>query len=273
MVVRNRALFVENYRKRLIALLCGLFAGSFGALGQSRTHNPARWNEAATPIYAGIEGIIFVNVDTQLTPSGGGSLGAADRFLELRPALLVGYALTPRFGVEAAFQMLPVATGFSYQRASPAAYIGFSSTYINDYSYVPVRGLMRVLGTGKRIRMSILAGGGPAFTDLKSGLPITPNGTVTHVVTNPNGSVTASSSTQEITHEKTLFAVLEAGLRGSWQVVPRLYLDLTARQLWALGGSVRDISLEVNTPGEHLTATMTTPVRGIASAISIRYAL
>ena len=186
--------------------------------------------------------------------------------------MVAGYRLNTRFGIEAALLLLPVATGFSYQRATPNAYIGFSSTYTNSYTYVPVRGLVRVLGAGHRLGLSALAGAGLAWTNLNEGLPITPNGTTAITVTNADGSTTASSYTEQITREKTHFAVLEAGLRGSWQVMPRLHLDLTVRQLWGLVESARDISLTISTPGEHLATTMTTPVRGVATGLGVHYA-
>lgn len=222
-------------------------------------------------VYVGLEGIILAGRATQLSnPSA--HLATGESYREPRPALLAGYQLAPRLGLEASLQMLPVVTGFAYARESATAYLGFSSNYINDYLYLPLRAVGQVLDVGQHLKVSVLAGGGPAWTNLGAGLPITPNGTTGVAVTNADGSITTASYTQQITREQSAFAVLEAGLRGSYWFSDRLALDLNLRQLWGLSASVRDMTLEISAPNEHLTTNMTTPVRGLAVGLGVRYA-
>jgi hypothetical protein len=248
------------------SLLCLLTGISSLAHGQSATvqNVPAHF-------YAGLEGNIFASKPTQLTNSSA-HLAAGESFREPRPALLVGYQLRPRLSLEAGLQPLPVVTGFAYARESSTAYLGFSSNYVNDYLYLPLRAVGQVLGTGHRLRLSVLAGGGPAWTNLTAGLPISPNGTTSVAVTNADGSVSTASYTEQITREQSAFAVLEAGLRGSYWFASRLAADLNVRQLWGLSASARDMTLEINTPNEYLATKLTTPVRGLSIGLGVRYA-
>jgi len=241
------------------------------ALGQSQQSSD-RWAAPTRQWYLGVEGIIFANQATQVTTSSS-SLQAGDKFLEPRPALIVGYQLTPRLGLETRLQFLPVSTGFSYERTSGARYDGFGSTYTSEYFYVPVQAVVQVLGVGHRVGLSVVAGGGPAWQGAQGSLPIGPNHTSTSTDTNPDGSTYTTSYTQRQVREKTVFAALEAGLRGTWRLAPRLSLDLTVRRLWGLGGSVRDLALSVATPGEQATATLRTPVRGVTTGLGVRYTL
>jgi hypothetical protein len=222
-------------------------------------------------LYVGLEGSILAGKATRLSnPSA--HLSTGEKFREPRPALLLGYQLKPRLGFEAGLQLLPVVTGFAYARESATAYLGFSSNYINDYFYLPLRAVGQVLGTGHRLRLSVSLGGGPAWTNLNAGLPITPNGTTGLAITNADGSITTASYTQQITREQSRFAVLEAGLRGSYWLNDRLAIDLNLRQLWGLSASVRDITLDISAPNERLNTQLTTPVRGLAVGLGLRYA-
>ncbi len=243
------------------------------ALGQSQQPSLDRWATPTRQWYLGIEGIILANQATQLTTSST-SLQAGDKFLEPRPALVVGYQLTPRLGLEICLQSLPVSTGFTYARTSGASYTGFGATYTSEYFYVPVKAVVQLLGVGHRVGLSVVAGGALAWQGPQGSLPISPNYSSTSTVTNPDGSTSITSSyTQRQVQEQTAFVALEAGLRGTWRLAPRLSLDLTVRQLWGLGGSVRDLALSVSTPGEQATATLHTPVRGIMTGLGVRYAL
>jgi len=237
------------------------------AYGQN-IETPSRWIQKKNSFYGGIEGIIFANHDTRIGTSSP-FLAAGDKNLEPMPALLAGYMVTPRLAVEVSYGSIPVSTGFFYQNFQASDYFG--SSYTNGYIYIPLRGVFQVLGTGHRVGLSVLAGGGLAFTNLSSGLPITPNGTTSYTVTQPDGSSRTVSYTQLITQEKTSFAVFEAGVRGHYFITPRLALNLTVRQLWSPTSSVRDIYLDINTPSDHLTTTMTTPLRGIATGLGLYY--
>ena len=196
------------------------------------------------------------------------------------PALLLGYALSPRVSLEVGLQDLPVLTGYQYQRESPS-YLGFGQSYTHDYLYVPLRGLVRVLGPGHRLGLSMLAGGGPAFTESDEGALITPYGTVVHYrdgsggigsgPTAPASTTTEATVTLGLRQEKTTIALFEAGLRGTCRVLPHLCLDLTVRQLWSTVRSARDISLDIQAGTNHVATTMTTPVRGVATGLSVRY--
>jgi hypothetical protein len=237
----------------------------------SLAYGQANQNPFKPGIYVGVEGNILANKATQLSnPSA--HLATGEKFREIRPALLVGYQLKPRLGFETGLQMLPVVTGFAYARESPTAYLGFSSNYINGYLYVPLRAVYQVFGVKHRLRLSVMLGGGPAWTNLNSGLPITPNGTTTLAVTNADGSITTASYTQQITHEQSTFALLESGLRGSYWFADRLAIDLNVRQVWGLSASVRNIDLTISAPNERLATTLTTPVRGLAVGLGVRYA-
>lgn len=240
--------------------------------GQSQLPGPTRWAAPTRQWYVGVEGIILANQATQLS-STSPSLQAGDRFLEPRPALLVGYQFTSRLGLEARFQLLPVSTGFAYERETATSYTGFGANYTSEYFYVPVQAVIQVLGVGHQLGLSVVAGGGPAWQGAQGSLPIGPNYTSTSTSTNPDGSMSTTSYTQRQVRENTVFAALEAGLRGTWRITPRFSLDLTVRQLWGLGGSVRDLALTLSAPGEQATATLRTPVRGIATGLGVRYTL
>lgn len=240
------------------------------AHGQAGPPALARGLERETRLYIGLEGNMFANRPTQLT-STSSAFSTGHPFLEPRPALVAGYVVTPRFAVEIAPQFLPVATTHGYQDAE----FQTSASYSNDYLYVPVRGAFRVLGLGHRFGISVLGGGGPAWTDLAGGsLQLVPSYTATSTITQPDGSTKALTETQTATQEKASFFVLEAGLRGHWLVLPHLALDLTIRQLWGLGGSVRDLQLAVRSdfrPGATATATLATPVVGLCTGLGLRY--
>lgn len=236
----------------------------------SIAYGQAAQNPFKPGIYVGLEGNILANKATQLSNSSA-HLATGEKFREIRPALLVGYQRRPSLGFETGLQMLPVVTGFAYARESATAYLGFSSNYINDYVYVPLRAVYQAVGVERKLRLSVMLGGGPAWTNLNSGLPITPNGTTTLAVTNADGSITTASYTQQITHEQSTFALMEAGLRGSYWFDDRLVIDLNVRQLWGLSASVRNIDLSISTPNERLATTLTTPVRGLAVGLGVRY--
>ena len=241
------------------------------ALGQS-PQSSTRWATPTRQWYLGVEGVIFANQATQVTTSSF-SLQAGDKFMEPRPALVIGYQLTPRLGLETHLQLLPVSTGFTYERKSGASYDGFGSTYTSEYFYVPVQAVVQVLGVGHRVGLSVVAGGGPAWQGTQGSLPIGPNYTSTSTVTNPDGSTSTSAYTQRQVQEKMVFAALETGLRGTWQLAPRFTIDLTVRQLWGLGGSVRDLALNISAPSEQVTASLHTPIRGIATGLGMHFVL
>jgi hypothetical protein len=247
----------------------------------------ARPAEKAPKFYVGIEGLLCANQLTQFTQSVPYLTAQGKQMVQgvaLLPgvALVGGYTFLPRFSLEAGIQDLPVLTGYSYEREDGGSYLGFGQSYTQDYLYVPVRGVVQVLGLGKRFGLSLVAGGGPAFTESVENSPITPNGTqvfysssngtIGSVPSNPGaGATTAATVTLHVTHEATAMAVFEAGLRGSWRVLPRLHLDLTVRQLWSPVRSARDISLDLQTTSDHLATTMTTPVRSVASGLFVNY--
>ena len=253
---------------KIIELMLFILCAISTAYGQSAA-TPSRWTQKKNSFYGGIEGIIFANHDARIGASSP-FLAAGDKNLEPMPVLLAGYTVTPRLAVEISFGSLPVSTGFLYQNIQVSDY--FSNSYTNGYLYIPLRGVFQVLGEGHRWGLSVLAGGGPAFTDLSSGLPITPNGTTAYTTTYPDGSSRTVSYTQLITQEQTSFAVFEAGVRGRFFIIPRLALNLTVRQLWSPVSSVRDIRLTIDTPSDHLTTTMTTPLRGVATGLGVYYA-
>lgn len=251
--------------------LCGcLVSCTTLAHGQTLRQNPTRWSEKNTRFYAGVEGVIFINRETQLSSSTH-TLSAADKYVEPRPVLFAGYTATPRINIEAGFQMLPVATGVAYQGATYGQ--SFSQTYNKDYLYVPLRGVVQVLGREHRLGISLLAGGGPAWTNLEGAPGSLFGGSFTAVTTSTDGAGNSTTTTaiQRVAREKTSFAVFEAGLRSSWLVLPHLHLDLTVRQLWTTAGSARDISLDITSGSDHITTTMTTPVRGVATGLGVRY--
>lgn len=237
------------------------------AYGQDTTP-PSRWTQQKNTFYGGVEGIIFANHDTQFINSSP-TLSAGDKALEPTPALVAGYRITARLNAEVGLFVLPVATSYSYQPTRVDDRIGES--YTSNYIYIPLRGVFQVLGTGHRLGLSVLAGGGPAFTDTSFGPYVSPNITSVSTTTYPDGSTRTQTATQFVTQQRGSCAVFEAGVRGHVFITPRLALNLTVRQLWSPTSSVRDIHLDIVTPSDHLTATMTTPLRGIATGLGIYY--
>lgn len=261
-----------RYSIALIWLFSGLIACLSTANGQSMRLAPARWEGKNSRLYVGLEGVILVNQDNEFTP-GNASLFPADKELAPAPALLVGYKIAPLISVEAGLQSVRVATGYDYHNESTGTFVGIGQTFSRDYLYLPLRGVLQVLGRRHRLGLSVLAGAGPIWTSLEGGLPITPNGTVGYTITHPNGDISTIVATRQMTQEKASFIGLEAGGRGTWRVTPRLSIDLTLRQLWTTAGSARDIHLDLSTNSDHLLTTMTTPVRGVATGIGVRFAL
>lgn len=251
--------------------ICVFFATAFSlAHGQSHLAGTAPRDEPEPRFSAGAEGVIFANRNTQLLPSSS-FLSAGDKDLSPRPALWVGYGMTPCVGVEVGLQLLPVATSYAYQDAE----LGYRQSYSNDYTYVPLRGVWQALGhNSQRWRLHVFAGGGPAFTDLSSGLPIGPASTSGYTLTEADGSTKTLTVAQRVTAEKASFFVFEGGLRGSWRLWSVLSLDLTVRQLWSPMRSARDMQVVVQTdvhPTRQVSAGLTTPVSGICTGIGIRY--
>ena len=170
-------------------------------------------------------------------------------------------------------------TGYSYQQELASAYLGFGQSYTQDYLYVPMQAVWRVTGVKSCLSLSVVAGGGPAWTDTGESL-LTPNGTE-FFTSAGNGTIGAGSTpgvitatvTQRLTQQKGFLVGLEAGLRGSWQVRPRLGADLTVRQLWSTASSARDIDLTIQTDTQLISTKMQTPVHGICTGLSIHYAL
>ncbi|WP_151088241.1 hypothetical protein [Hymenobacter baengnokdamensis] len=241
---------------------------------------------ATLKFYVGIEGILYANQLTKLSP-GAPNLAAQGKELiqgrEVLPggALTGGYRFSPRFSLEAGVQDLPVLTGYTYEWEDGSSYLGFGQSYTHDYLYVPVRGVVQVLGLGGRLGLSVMAGGGPAWTGSDANAVISPYGTEVHYTDGnggvgvgpaaPSGTTTLATATLGLAHEATTIAVFEAGLRGSWRVRPHLHLDLTVRQLWSPVRSARDIRLDLQTPTAHVATTLTTPVQSLASGLSVRY--
>ena len=263
----------------LLAPLC--CAGSF-AHGQAVPPKPARWQAAESYVYAGVEGIILANRFTQFSNTAP-FLSAADKDLSPRPAFVLGYQLSPRWALEARAQDLAVLTGYSFERQSARDYLGFGQSYTQDYLYLPIHAIYKVLGAGHRVGLSLVAGGGPAWTDTSES-PITPNGTTVFYSsgngstigtgpTQPAGSTLSATVTQQIIRQQGFLLGFEAGVRGNWQVRPRLGLHLTVRQLWSSTRSVRDMSLTIQTATGTMATTMATPLRGIATGLGVHYAL
>lgn len=140
---------------------------------------------------------------------------------------------------------------------------------------MPLRGVWQALGhNSQRWRLNVLVGGGPAFTDLSSGLPIRPAGTSGYTLTDADGNPQTLTITQRVTAEKASFFVFEGGLRGSWRLWSGLSLDLTVRQVWSPMRSVRDMQVAAQTdvhPTRQVSASLTTPVRGVCTGIGISY--
>ncbi len=230
---------------------------------------PSRWTQKKNSFYGGVEGIIFANYDTRFIATQPASLTAGDKALEPTPALVVGSRVTACFNAEVGLYALPVATSYSYRPTRVDDRLGES--YTSNYIYIPLRGVFQVLGTGHRLGLSVLAGGGPAFTDTSFGPYVSPNTTSVSTITYPDGSTRTQTTTQLVTQQRGSCAVFEAGVRGHFFITPRLALNLTVRQLWSPVSSVRDIRLTIDTPSDHLTATMTTPLRGIATSLGVYY--
>jgi len=253
---------------------------NYVAYGQADSPKPSRWQESPTHFYIGVEGIILANRFTQFTKSAP-YLAAADKDLAPRPALIVGYQFSPRWAVETRVQDLAVLTGYSYQQESATDYLGFGQSYTQDYLYIPVHASYKILGVNHRLGLSIIAGGGPAWTDTSESL-ITPNGTEVFYgssngqigtgPTAPPGTVISATVTQLITQQQGFLVAFEAGLRGSWLVLPHLSLNLTVRQLWSTTHSVRDMNLAIQTNNGSISTVMTTPLRGIATGLGVHYA-
>ena len=237
------------------------------AYGQD-SETSSQWTPKKNSFYGGIEGVIFANHDTRFTVQLA-SLTAGDKALEPAPALIAGYRVSARFNAEVGVYVLPVATSYSYQSVRADDQDGGS--YTANYIYVPLRGVFQVLGTGHRLGVSVLAGGGPAFTDTSVGPYVSPNITSTGTITYPDGSTRTITSTQRLIQQRGSCAVFEAGVRGHLFLTPRLALNLTVRQLWSPTSSVRDIHLDLVTPSDHVTATMTTPLGGIATGLGVYY--
>ena len=248
---------------KILAILC-CFSTAYG----QDVRIASRWTPKKNGFYAGVEGVILANRDTQFN-SRPPALSAGDKALEPTPALLAGYRITSRFSVEAGLYALPVATSYSYQNTKQHDY--FANSYTGTYLYLPLRGVFQIYGVGHRLGLSLLAGGGPAFTDLSPGQLITPNYTTVSTTTYPDGSSRTQTATQSATHEQGSCAVFEGGVRGQYLITPRLSLNLTVRQLWSPISSVRDIRLSISTPSEHLTATMTTPLQGVSTGLGVYY--
>lgn len=229
---------------------------------------PAR---PARRLYVGAEAVIFANQDTRFTQAAA-FLAAEGKDLVPRPALVVGYLLTPALIAELRAQDLPVLTGYSYQQDKGTTYIGFGQHYTQDYLYVPVHLVWRLLGRQSKFGLSVLGGGGPAWTDTKEGL-VTPNGTQQFSSTDGGTILYIATTTQRVTQQQGFFMGFEAGLRGTWQPHPRLGVDISIRQLWSTTQSARDIELTIQVDNQRINTTMQTPVRGICSGLGIHYLL
>ncbi len=187
-----------------------IFCCSSTAYGQDM--NPlSQWTQKKNSFYGGVEGIIFANQDNQFISSPP-TLSAGAKALEPAPALVAGYRISSRFNAEVGVFVLPVATGYSYQPTRIDDQIGES--YTSNYIYIPLRGVFQVLGTGHRSGLSVLAGGGPAFTDTSFGPYVSPNITSVSTITYPDGSTRTQTSTQLVTQQRGSCAIFEAGVRG-----------------------------------------------------------
>lgn len=246
------------------------------------------WSQLATQqatkshrLYLGIEAGLFFNRATQLVPS----ITSLQPNQEVAPTatLVLGYQLTPQIAVELRPQDVPITSGYDYASTTASGdYIGFGQRYTHDYVYVPVLGVWQVLGGQRRVRLAVTGGGGVAFTDTSPSL-INPNGTTAYYTdgqgsigsgpTAPPGTTITATTTQQLTREQGAFGLVEAGLRGSWWVRPRLALDLSVRHLWGLTDSIREIDLTIQTPSGSTTTTQRTPVRGICTGLTVRYSL
>lgn len=132
---------------------------------------------------------------------------------------------------------------------------------------------MQILGVGHRVGISLLGGGGYAWTSPENtvGSLITGSNTTIFTDTDGFGNTTTVTTTRQITKEQTSFAAFEAGIRGTWRILPKWTLDLTIRQLWATASSVRDMKLTIDTSSGSIATNMNTPVSGVATGLGIRY--
>lgn len=249
------------------------------AHGQAGSPKPSRWHKPESCFYIGAEGITLANQFTRFTNSAP-HLTAADKDLAPRPAFVVGYRFSPRWAIETRLQDLAVMTGYSYQQKTADNYLGFGQSYTQDYLYIPIHAVYKVVGISHRVGLSILAGGGPAWTDTEPSL-ITPNGTEVFygssdgtIGTGPTpmpGTNISATVTQLITQQQGFLAAFETGVRGDWFILPCLSLNLTVRQLWSTTRSVRDMNLTIQTNNGTITTTMTTPLRGVATGLGVHY--
>ena len=266
---------------RYLGLTWFYCCSNYFAHGQAGSPRPPRWQESESCFYIGAEGITLANQFTRFAKSAP-HLAAADKDLAPRPAFVVGYRFSPRWEVETRLQDLAVMTGYSYQQETADTYLGFGQSYTQDYLYIPIHAVYKVVGISHRVGLSILAGGGPAWTDTKQS-PITPNGTQVFygssngtIGTGPApmpGTTISATVTQLITQQQGLLTAFEAGIRGDWFILPRLSLNLTVRQLWSTTRSVRDMNLTIQTNNGSITTAMTTPLRGVATGLGVHYTL
>ena len=249
------------------------------AHGQAGSPRPPRWQEPESCFYIGGEGVTLANQLTRFTKSAP-HLAAADKDLEPRPVFVVGYRFSPRWAVETRLQALGAMTGYNYQQETANNYLGFGQSYTQDYLYIPIHAVYKIVGVNHRVGLSIIAGGGPAWTDTKES-PITPNGTQVFygssngtIGTGPTplpGTTVSATVSQLITQQQSFLAAFEAGVRGSWFVLSRLSLNLTVRHLWSTTRSVRDMNLTIQTTNATFTTAMTTPLRGVATGLGVHY--
>lgn len=267
--------------KTILLILSVFYVGLSISFGQSSFVKSASSPSNERQIYIGVEGVIFAKHITQFTKKAP-FLAAADKDFTPGPAFIVGYQANPCLALEIRVQDLPIMTGYSYERATTTTYQGFGASYTQDYLYLPIHAIWRVVGLKSRLGLSLIAGGGPAWTSTKDGL-ITPNGTEVFTSSSngsigvgppsSTGGVVTATVTQFMTRQQGFFMAVEAGLRGTWQILPRLGLDITARQLWGTTQSARDIDLTIQTDNTTINTTMKTPVRGICTGLSVRFLL
>lgn len=267
---------------RCFCLILGIVGTYHTCCGQALSGGSEAAGTANRAFYLGLEGIIFANRPTQFTRTSSYVTAEPTDYTPC-PALVVGYQFTPRFALEGRTQELSVMTGYTYKYETPAAYLGFGQSYYHSYLYLPVQGVWQLLGRQSRLKLGVVAGGGPAFTNARESI-ITPNGTK-EFSSSPNGTIgtgpagsfppgtVKATVTQLITQERGFFMAFEAGLRGSWQVRPRWALDLTVRQLWSTTSSARDMQLDIQRDTERFSTTMQSPVRGVCTGLSLRYFL
>jgi len=258
-----------RYRGVLVFLL----GCSFAAQAQV-SPEATQWGQARGAVYVGLRGTVFINHDNRLTPPSA-ALSPADKFLEPQPELALGYVVSSRLALEIGLTAIPVSTGYAYVFYKNGQWDNAGSNmYTNTYAYIPVRAVVRVLGAGHRLQLSAVAGGGPAFTDLKSvgGLPIGPNYTSTSTDTDlATGITRTTTATHRATYEASGFAVLEAGLQADCYLGRAWAFQLRVRQLWGLIESAREVRVDVATATERVSTTLSAPVRGVAVGLGVGY--